>query len=86
MSQDYDARESDFATAVAAAAFVVHSLDQAGLQYQKRKKDALEISRSKAKSRKDEIAAEIPSSSRPTRLFSGKEAKTAGTFLSYNTS
>ncbi|EXC11025.1 hypothetical protein L484_015245 [Morus notabilis] len=78
MSQDYDARESDFATAVAAAAFAVHSLDQAELQYQKRKQEALEISRSKAKSRKDEITAEIPSSSRPTRLFSGKEAKTAG--------
>ena len=84
MSQDYDARESEFATAVEAAAFAVHSIDQVELQYQKRKKESLERSRTGTnKSRTGEITAEMPSSSRATRLYSNKEAKSSGTFLAY---
>ncbi|GMN54236.1 hypothetical protein TIFTF001_023374 [Ficus carica] len=78
MSQDYDTRESEFAAAVAAAAYAVQSLEQAELQYQRKKQEAVQNSRSKAKSRKDEIMAEAPSSSRATRLFSNKEAEIAG--------
>ncbi|KAL5544565.1 hypothetical protein UlMin_008349 [Ulmus minor] len=75
-SQDHESIDSDFATAVAAAAFAVHSLDQAEQQFQMRMREALEASRTKAKSRKDEITTDMASSGRGTRLFSNKEAKT----------
>ncbi|PON68900.1 Remorin, C-terminal [Parasponia andersonii] len=63
MSQDYDARDSEFATAVAAAAFAVHSINQVELQYQKRKKESLEVSRigsnkSRKASRKGSVGLE----------------------------
>ena len=74
MSRDYEEGDSDFATAVAAAAFAVHSLEHAEIM----RKEALEASRTKAKSRKGEITVDGPSSSKPTRLFSNKEAKRAG--------
>ncbi|KAL6183044.1 hypothetical protein ACLB2K_044455 [Fragaria x ananassa] len=42
---DYDSQESEFATAVAAAAFAIHSMEQAELQYQKERRKSLEITR-----------------------------------------
>ncbi|XP_062114998.1 uncharacterized protein LOC133829067 [Humulus lupulus] len=79
MNQDYSEKDIDFATAVAAAAFAVQSIDQVELQHQRRKKESLDTSRTGAnKSRKSEFTAELPSSSKATRLFSNKEAKSAG--------
>lgn len=79
MNQDYDARDSEFATAVAAAAFAVYSIDQVELQYQKRKKESLENSWTREnKSRKGEITVEMPSPNMATRLYSNTEAKSAG--------
>lgn len=74
---DYDSQESEFATAVAAAAFAIHSMEQAELQYQKERRKSLEITRTNTlpdtKIR--------PSSGAATRRLSNKGANsTSGKF------
>ncbi|XP_048330021.1 remorin isoform X2 [Ziziphus jujuba] len=63
--------DEHFATAIAAAAFAVHSLEEAELQYQKTIKEGLGVSRTSTKTRKDGM----PSSGMVTRRLSNKEAK-----------
>ncbi|XP_034672848.1 uncharacterized protein At3g61260 isoform X1 [Vitis riparia] len=67
MSKDYDSDDEEFATAVAAAAFAIYTLEEPNLQYQKRTRDGLETSMSRLKSRKEDT----------TGLF-GKETQTPG--------
>ncbi|KAM6593936.1 hypothetical protein CsatA_001639 [Cannabis sativa] len=77
--KDNSERDIDYATAVAAAAFAVHSIDQVESQHQRRKKESLDTSRTgENKGRNSEITAEMPSSSKATKLLSNKEAKSAG--------
>nr|CAN78816.1 hypothetical protein VITISV_041733 [Vitis vinifera] len=67
MSKDYDSDDEEFATAVAAAAFAIYTLEEPNLQYQKRTRDGLETSMSRLKSRKED-----------TTGFFGKETQTPG--------
>ncbi|XP_057465834.1 vicilin-like seed storage protein At2g18540 [Actinidia eriantha] len=68
MGLDYDSYESEFATAVAAAAFAIHSVEEESLEYQKKMKAKSEIER---------IRPPPPESGRLSKRFSGKEAKDA---------
>ena len=77
--QDYELEDDDhFATAIAAASFAIHSLEEEELQYQKRIREGLGTSRTNTKtSRKDDVK----SSGVVTRRLSNKEAKSrAGNF------
>lgn len=74
MSHYSDAQDVEFATAVAAAAFAIHSNEEARLQYQKGMRETLQISRTKTLQE-----AMRPSSGEVTRRLSNKEAKNAGT-------
>jgi hypothetical protein len=74
---DYDSRDVEFAAAVAAAAFAIHSLEEAELEIQRKMREAFETSRTKIKSRKDETTTGFQSS----RRFSNMEMKDAGKFL-----
>lgn len=69
MSKDYDSDDEEFATAVAAAAFAIYTLEEPNLQYQKRTRDGLETSMSRLKSRKED-----------TTGFFGKETQTPGDY------
>ncbi|KAF3437583.1 hypothetical protein FNV43_RR20339 [Rhamnella rubrinervis] len=71
--RDYKLEDDDhFATAIAAASFAIHSLEEAELQYQKRLGENLRTSRTNTKtSRKDDMQ----SSGAATRRLSNKEAK-----------
>ena len=69
MSRDYYADDKEYAIAVAAAAFAIHSLEEPSLQYQKRTRDGLESSMSRLKSRKED-----------TTGFFGKEIQIPGDY------
>ncbi|XP_062029784.1 remorin 4.2 isoform X1 [Rosa rugosa] len=68
---DYAPQESEFATAVAAAAFAIHSMEQAELQYQKERRESLKITRTNTL--QDHMNGR-PSSSAATRRLSNKGA------------
>ncbi|XP_050376515.1 remorin 4.2 [Argentina anserina] len=70
---DYDSKESEFATAVAAAAFAIHSMEQAELQYHKERKKSLEITRTKTLA---DTTNGRPSSGAAARRLSNKGANT----------
>ncbi|PSR96622.1 Splicing regulatory glutamine/lysine-rich protein like [Actinidia chinensis var. chinensis] len=72
MGLDYDSYESEFATAVAAAAFAIHSVEQESLEYQKKMKAKVEIQR-----KKEDSFRTPPESGHLSRRSSGKEAKDA---------
>lgn len=74
VSEDNDSGDTEFAAAVAAAAFAINSLEEAELEIQKKRRDDLETSRNKIKSRKDDSS----SAGRATRIFSNTEMKSAG--------
>lgn len=82
MSQDYDSEDIGFKTAVAAAAFAIHSLEEAELAIQKKMREELETSGTMIKSRKDDSTADLPSSGRATRRFSNMGLENAGIFFS----
>ncbi|KAA8542509.1 hypothetical protein F0562_023661 [Nyssa sinensis] len=69
MSWNYDSGDNEFATAAAAAAYAIYSLEQASSQYQKKLREGLETPMTKVKTRKED----------PSRLpeFSSKEEKDA---------
>ncbi|GFZ07712.1 hypothetical protein Acr_19g0006490 [Actinidia rufa] len=71
MGLDYDSYGSEFATAVAAAAFAIHSFEEESLEYQKKMNAKAEIER---------IRPPPPESGRLSKRFSGKEAKDAVNF------
>ncbi|XP_008447778.2 remorin [Cucumis melo] len=73
MNEDYDSKNIEFATAVASAAFAIRSKEETDLQYQKKKRESMEASITKVKSRKDDTAAFAP---RITRPLSKKETQT----------
>lgn len=75
MNEDYDSRDIEFATAVASVAFAIRSQEETDLQYQKKKRENLETSITKVKSRKDDTAALAPSI---TRRLSNKETTNPG--------
>ena len=74
VSEDNDSGDIEFAAAVAAAAFAIHSLEEAELEIQKKRREDLETSQNKIKSRKDDSS----SAGRATRIFSNTEMKSAG--------
>ncbi|KAI9174885.1 hypothetical protein LWI28_024145 [Acer negundo] len=63
MNQDYNARDAEFAAAVAAAAFAVYSIEA---EYQRKKREDLEMSRTKLKSRKQDTKTGLQQSSGET--------------------
>lgn len=63
---DYDSRDIEFAAAATAAAFAIHSLEEAELEIKRKMREDFETSRTKSKSRKDDTT---------TRRFSNKEMK-----------
>ncbi|KAL4633582.1 hypothetical protein ACB092_04G132200 [Castanea dentata] len=75
VSEDNDSGDTEFAAAVAAVAFAIHSLEEDELEIQKKRREDLETSRNKIKSRKDDSS----SAGRATRIFSNTEMKSAGT-------
>lgn len=75
MSHYSDAQDVEFSTAVAAAAFAIHSNEEARLQYQKGMRESLQISRTKTL---QDAMAGRPSSGELNRRLSNKEAKNAG--------
>lgn len=77
MNQDYDSQDSEFATAVAAAVFAIHSIEEAELQYEKERTKNLEISRTNSM---QDIMTGRPSSGGVTRRISNKGANNAGKF------
>ncbi|KAJ4831251.1 hypothetical protein Tsubulata_014567 [Turnera subulata] len=75
MSQDYVPQESEYAAAVAAAAFAVNSIEEAELDRRRKMKEDFE----RAKSRMNTMNESATSGSvRVTRSFTGKEVKDAG--------
>lgn len=87
MIQDKDSSENiEFATMVAAAAFAVNSLEEEGMQNQKKTGSGLEKTKS-SKSRKEENRIVSADPGRVSRRFSEKEIvkvekPTPGKFLS----
>ncbi|XP_038893935.1 uncharacterized protein LOC120082729 [Benincasa hispida] len=75
MNEDYDSSDIELATAVASAAFAIRSQEETDLQYQKKKRESLEASISKVKSRKDNTPAFAPSI---TKRLSNKETTNPG--------
>ncbi|KAK9926069.1 hypothetical protein M0R45_023322 [Rubus argutus] len=75
MNQDYDSQDSEFATAVAAAVFAIHTIEEAELQYEKERRKSLEISRTNSM---QDIMTGRPSSGGVTRRLSNKGANYAG--------
>ncbi|KAM3703521.1 hypothetical protein ACJW31_04G102600 [Castanea mollissima] len=73
VSEDNDSGDTEFAAAVAAVAFAIHSLEEDELEIQKKRREDLETSRNKIKSRKDDSS----SAGRATRIFSNTEMKSA---------
>lgn len=69
MSRDHGADDKDFATAVAAAAFAIHSLEEPNLPYQKTTREGLGKSMSRLKTRKED-----------TPGFFGKESQSPGDY------
>ncbi|XP_011013144.1 PREDICTED: remorin [Populus euphratica] len=74
MSQDYDFQDGEFATAVAAAAFVINSLEEAE-DYRRKLRGDFGKSKEKIKTRKQDSSA---GSVRATRHFSSREMIVAG--------
>ena len=54
MSPDYKSYGSEFAIVITAAAFVIHSAEEARSEYQKRLRDGVEASMSRARTRREE--------------------------------
>lgn len=79
VSEDYDSRDIEIATAATAVAFAIHSLEEAELVIQNKRREDLETSRTKIKSRKDDSSMGLPSADRATTTFSNTEMKSAGT-------
>ncbi|XP_059643950.1 uncharacterized protein LOC132285761 isoform X2 [Cornus florida] len=75
MNRDYDSSDGEFATAVAAAAFAIHSFEES--EYQKTSRDGLKTPITKVKTRKED-SSRLPETGRVSRRFSGKEEKEAG--------
>lgn len=76
MNQDYDFQDSEFAAAVAAAAFSIYSLEEAEAEYRRKMREDLEKSKTKFKTTKEDTKG---GSVRVTRGFSSREVKDAGT-------
>lgn len=62
MSHDNDPQESEYAAAVAAAAFSIYLAEEAEAQNRRNMRKELEVSRTKLKSRKDGSITRQPSS------------------------
>lgn len=75
MSQDYDFQDGEFATAVAAAAFVIHSLEEAEADHRRKLRGDFGKSKEKIKTTKQDSSA---GSVRVTRHFSSREVTVAG--------
>lgn len=75
MSQDYDFQDGEFATAVAAAAFVIHSHEEAEADYRRKLRGDFGKSKEKIKTTKQDSSA---SSVRVKRHFSSREVIVAG--------
>jgi hypothetical protein len=65
---DYDSRDIEFAAAVAAAAFAIHSLEEAEMELQR-------------KMREDFVNSRTKTGRQRSRRFSNKEMMGAGKFL-----
>lgn len=61
MSQDYDPQESQYAAAVAAAAFSIYSVEEAEAQNRRNMRKEIEMSRAKLKSIKEDSISRQPS-------------------------
>ncbi|KAI9381073.1 hypothetical protein POPTR_015G049700v4 [Populus trichocarpa] len=75
MSQDYDFQDGEFATAVAAAAFVIHSHEEAEADYRRKLRGDFGKSKEKIKTTKQDSSA---GSVRVKRHFSSREVVVAG--------
>ena len=80
VSEDYDSGDIEIATAATAVAFAIHSLEEAELVIQNKRREDLETSRTKIKSRKDDSSMGLPSAGGATTTFSNTEMKSAGKF------
>ncbi|OVA00745.1 Remorin [Macleaya cordata] len=74
MNEDKDSSDIEFATMIAAAAFAINSLEEAGPQEQKKMGEGLENPLT-SKSRKEESSIVQTDPGRVSRRFSGKEIK-----------
>ncbi|CAK9166286.1 unnamed protein product [Ilex paraguariensis] len=74
MSHDYDSGDSEIATAIGAAAFAIHALEEARLQHQRNVREGFDTSMSRAKTRKEE-QSRPPDAGRVSRRLSGKETR-----------
>lgn len=72
MSRD-SSDDCGYETAIAASAFAIKSLEEAG-QNQKKMSEGLESSVTKVKSKKEDIIADQPGPGRISRSLTGKEA------------
>ncbi|XP_057948756.1 remorin-like [Malania oleifera] len=70
--QDDDSKEIEYATAVAAAAFAINSLEESGIPIQKKTSEVPETSKAKVKSKKEDTAIAIPEPGKVSRRFSGE--------------
>ncbi|KAK2656272.1 hypothetical protein Ddye_009324 [Dipteronia dyeriana] len=74
MNQDYNARDAEFAAAVAAAAFTVYSIEEAEAECRRKKREGVDKSGTKLKSRKQDTRTGLQQSSgRGSRQFSSEE-------------
>lgn len=76
MNENYDSRDIEFAAAVGAATFAIHSLEEAELAIQMKMREDLEPSRTK-------LTIGQPNSGRATRSFSNMQ--NAGKFYCFQT-
>ncbi|KAK0586115.1 hypothetical protein LWI29_001175 [Acer saccharum] len=75
-------QDAEFAAAVAAAAFAVYSIEEAEAENRRKKREDLEMSRTKLKSRKQDTRTGLQQSSgRVSRQFSSKELKMIVTII-----
>lgn len=76
MNQDYDFQDGEFAVAVAAATFVIHSLEEAEADYRRKLREDFGKSQEKIKTTKRDSGA--GSVRGVTRHFSSREVIVAG--------
>ncbi|GAB4845419.1 hypothetical protein Ancab_038826 [Ancistrocladus abbreviatus] len=78
MWRDYDAGDSEFAAAIAAAAYAIHSLEETRAEYQKKMMESFQTPPNRTRSGREDNITAAPDLGRLSRRISGNETRDPG--------